>query len=320
MAEPRADDAIDVVYTWVDDSSPGYLDELRKYADTAHDLNPNRTRDNVDVLKYNLRSLTRHVPWVRHVYLVTCRPQVPSWLNREHPGLTLIHHDAFMPAEILPTFNSFAILTNLPRIEGLSDRFLYVEDDMLFGRPVPRRFFEADDGRIRVFQRLGRTCPPGKRHSDRLSPWNTSLAHSNYLLDEAFGAARRRSVNHVPFMVDREIWSEMMARWPEDFAHTMASRFRAKYNVVPEYMYLYYALLTGRGVAVPLAETYRTTFYNSLENNRPVTAWGRFGIRNLRPMTVALNDGFGAHPNPRIVARTRQFLEELFPDPSPFEA
>jgi hypothetical protein len=238
----------------------------------------------------------------------------------EITGKAVIHHDAFMPAEILPTFNSFAILTNLPRIEGLSDRFLYVEDDMLFGRPVPRRFFEADDGRIRVFQRLERTCPPAKRHSDRLSPWNTSLAHSNYLLDEAFGAARRRSVNHVPFMVDREIWAEMMARWPEDFAHTTASRFRAKYNVVPEYMYLYYALLTGRGVAVPLAETYRTTFYNSLENNWPVTAWGRFGMRNLRPMTVALNDGFGVHPNPRIVARTRQFLEELFPDPSPFEA
>ena len=216
MAKWRTDEPVDVVYTWVDDSFPGYLDVLRQYADTGHDLNPNRTRDNVDVLKYNLRSLAQHVPWVRHVYLVNCRPQVPSWLNREHPGLTVIHHDAFMPAEILPTFNSFAILTNLPRIEGLSDRFLYVEDDMLFGRPVPRRFFEADDGRIRVFQRLGRTCPPAKRHSDRLSPWNTSLAHSNYLLDEVFGAARRRSVTSRPVA-----WYSMARPWSSNSARSV---------------------------------------------------------------------------------------------------
>lgn len=320
MAAEPSDEPIDVVYTWVDDSFPGYLDVLRQYADTSHDLNPNRTRDNIDILKYNLRSLVAHVPWVRQVYLVTCRPQVPDWLNVDHPGLTLVHHDMFMPADILPTFSSFAILSNLYRIDGLSPRFLYVEDDMLFGRPVPRGFFETGDGRIRVFQRLGRTCSPAKRGSDRLSPWNTALAHSNYLLDAAFGAARRRSVNHVPFLIDRAIWREMVERWPEDFARTSASRFRAKYNVVPEYMYLYFALLTGRGAAVSLKETYRTTFYNSLENSRLVTAWGRFVIRALRPVTVALNDGFGEHPNPRIVACSRQFLEELFPHPSPFEA
>ena len=319
MAKLRTDTPVDVVYTWVDDSFPGYLDVLRQYADTAHDLNPNRTRDNVDVLKYNLRSLARYLPWVRRVYLVTCRPQVPKWLNRDHPGLSVVHHDAFMPADILPTFNSFAILSHLPRIEGLSPRFLYVEDDMFFGRPVERRFFETADGRIRIHRRLGRTRSPAKRGSDRLSPWNTALAHSNHLLDAAFGASRRRSVNHVPFLIDRAIWQEMTARWPEDFARTAASRFRAKYNVVPEYMYLYYALLTGRGEAVPFGETYRRTFYSSLENNPLVTAWARFAIRTLRPVTVALNDGFGEHPNPRIVARTRRFLDELFPDPSPFE-
>jgi hypothetical protein len=320
MAGQQTDEPVDVVYTWVDDSFPGYLEYLRQYADSSHDLNPNRTRDNIDILKYNLRSLVAHVPWVRHVYLVTCRPQAPHWLNTDHPGLTLIHHDSFMPTRILPTFNSFAILTNLYRIEGLSERFLYVEDDMFFGRPAPRDFFEMEDGRIRVYPRIGRTCSPAKRDSGRLSPWNTALAYSNYLLDAAFGAARRRSVNHVPFLIDRTIWAEMIERWPEDFARTSASRFRAKYNVVPEFMYLYYTLLTGRGALASLAETYRNTFYTSLENNYLVTAWGRFGIQVLRPVTAALNDGFGEYPNPGIVARSRQFLDELFPDPSPFEA
>ena len=72
---------IDIVYTWVDDSFPGYLDELNRYTDTAHDTNPNRTRDNLDVIRYSLRSVARHAPWVRRIYLLTCRPQVPARSN-----------------------------------------------------------------------------------------------------------------------------------------------------------------------------------------------------------------------------------------------
>jgi hypothetical protein len=316
----RADAPIDVVYTWVDDSFPGYQELLRRYAGTTHDLNPNRTRDNIDILKFSLRSLCRYVPWVRHVYLVTWRPQVPAWLNTSYPGLTVVHHDQIMPEEILPTFNSFAIFSQLFRIKGLTERFLYVEDDMLFGRPVARAHFEAEDGRIRIFQRIGRTCAADKRHSDRLSPWNACLANTNHLLDKAFGRARRHSVNHVPLLIDRGVWAEMTERWCEEFERTVSSRFRAKYSVVPEYLYPHFLLLTGRGELTPTTETYLRTFYSSLENNRLVTSAARRLIRILRPRTICLNDGFGDLPDPGIVDRTRRFLEELYPEKSPFEA
>ena len=48
---------IDIVYTWVDDAWPGYQALLGRYASTRHDLNPNRYRDNLELLRYNLRSL-----------------------------------------------------------------------------------------------------------------------------------------------------------------------------------------------------------------------------------------------------------------------
>ncbi len=51
---------IDVVYTWVDGAAPGYAELLGRYAQSGHDLNPNRYRDNLDLLKYSLRSLERY--------------------------------------------------------------------------------------------------------------------------------------------------------------------------------------------------------------------------------------------------------------------
>src|SRR3954468_19884392 len=172
MPSPPADEAIDVVDTWVDDAWPGYSDLLRQYAADRHDLNPNRTRDNLQVLKYSLRSVARFLPWARRIYLVTCRPQVPTWLNTA--AVRVVHHDEFMPREILPTFNSFAIVSNLHRLPGLARRFVYVEDDRLFGRRVGVEDFFDARGRVRVYEALRGTPRGGARLGDA-SPSNLAL-------------------------------------------------------------------------------------------------------------------------------------------------
>lgn len=312
-----SDEAIDAVYTWVDDRWPGYVELLRRYATAGADLNPNRTRDNLGIVKYSLRSLARHVPWIRNVYVVTCAPQAPPWLDRE--AVRLIHHDAILEPEVLPTFNSFAILSALHRLPGLSRRFLYIEDDMLFGRPVRPADFADDAGRLRLFPRLGFTAPAGARQRSDLSPWNASLATANDLLDRAFGSRQRHGINHVPLLIDRDRWQEMEQRWPEAFARTRASRFRGQDNIPPEYLYPYFLLHTGRAVSGGLRQTYRDTVYVPLEN-LPLTTWLALArARRMRPKIVTLNDGFGENPRQRVVEMARAFLEESFPLKSRFE-
>ena len=44
--------------------------------------------------------------------------------------LRWITHKEFMPKEYLPTYNSAAIELNLHRIEGLSENYLYFNDDV----------------------------------------------------------------------------------------------------------------------------------------------------------------------------------------------
>jgi hypothetical protein len=308
---------VDLVYTWVDDSTPGYLDELRRHAGGANDLNPNRTRDNLQLLRYSLRSVSRFAPWVRRVVLLTRRPQVPDWLHRG--ALDVVHHDQIMDAAILPTFNSFAIISHLHLLPGLSRRFLYLEDDMLFGAAVAQEDFVDPQGRIRVFPRLERTPPARCRADAAGSPWNAAVANSNHLLDQRFGGARRRTVNHVPLMIDREFWGEMLAAWPEASQATRRSRFRAAGNLAPEYLYPHYLLATGRGVAAGLRQTYRQSYYFPLENNVALASLLIRGARALRPRFLTLNDNFGARPDPGVVRRVARFLEDYFPGASRFE-
>jgi hypothetical protein len=310
-----SDAPIDIVYTWVDDSWPGYREVLERYAGSGHDRNPNRTRDNLDLLKYSLRSLVAHCPWARRIYLVTAAPQIPRWLDVAADGLVLVHHQSIL--EQLPTFNSFAILSALYRIEGLSERFLYVEDDMLFDAPVTVGDFLHDDGTLRLYPRLGFTSRPADRNRTAMSPWNRALAHSNALLDAEFGARRRRKVNHTPLMIDKDWWNEMCQRWPDDFARTRASRFRGPGNVAPEHLYPYFLLNTGRAVMESLLATWRATAYVPLENAPLVSAMSLARAKGRK--FLALNDGFGATPREAVVAKTKKFLQTRFPVKSRFE-
>ena len=311
---------IDLVYTWVDDSWPGYMKELGRYASKGHDSNPNRTRDNLDLLRYSLRSVARHAPWLGNVYLLSMRPQVPGWLDTGHPRLRIVHHDQIMDPALLPTFNSFAIVSHLHALPGVSSPFLYLEDDMLFGASVSPADFMDAAGRTRLFVQRQTTPEAAQRERTDISPWNAALARANHLLDGRFGAdSRRRHVNHVPLLVYPELWRETLEQWPEAIAHTRASRFRDVGNVPPEYLYPHYALATGRAASAPAASVKQDFFYFPLENwrlhARLCTSW----VDWHGPKFMTLNDNFGARPNPAVVAHLRATLERWYPDPSPFE-
>lgn len=328
MLEPEAggnkaagsEGPLDVVITWVDDRWPGYADTLRRFAAAPPDLDPARTRDNLEILRYGLRALERHAPWVNHVYLLTCRPQVPRWLDTAHPRLTVVHHDEIIPAALLPTFNSFAIISHMHLIPGLSETFLYLEDDMLLLRDVSLADFRAADGRPLVFEKPGATPRHDTiRDPGRERPWNLALAEANRLLDGAFGTARRGYVNHVPLLIRKADWQAMIDRFPEAFAATRASRFRAAGNVPPEYLYPQLMLAEAKAARAGPRQLRDSCGYIPLEDVWPVTAFALWQLRRRNPKWVTLNDNFGKRPNSTTERLARRFLGAVAPQPSRFE-
>ncbi|KAG2498399.1 hypothetical protein HYH03_003658 [Edaphochlamys debaryana] len=92
----------------------------------------------VDDLKYSIRAVCLHAPWFRHIVVVVADDDcVPGWLKADAPRLRIIKHSEFMPKATLPSFNSNVVESYVHKIEGLSECFVYLNDDTYIGVPTP---------------------------------------------------------------------------------------------------------------------------------------------------------------------------------------
>ena len=73
---------------------------------------------------------------------VFVKTKSPSWLNTDHPKLTVVKHEDYIPKQYLPTFSSHPIELNMHRIRGLSEQFVYFNDDtFIINKMEPEDFF-----------------------------------------------------------------------------------------------------------------------------------------------------------------------------------
>lgn len=162
---PRSNNAIDAVYTWVDPNDRRWR-EMKEHwhartfgngvketashwpATTGASTPPKHTE-----MFWSMVTLAAYAPWLRHVYVVTQRPQCPSWIkwnDRRAAGdgidrvgsfrglsVRLVHHDRILPVDCLPVFNSCAIESGIHRCSGLANQFIYCNDDFYLAAPLP---------------------------------------------------------------------------------------------------------------------------------------------------------------------------------------
>lgn len=132
--------AIDFIITWVDGRDPDW--QRRKAAYTGEELTDSREerfRD-WDLLPFWFRAVENYAPWVRKVWFV-CDQEPPAWLNTEHPKLNIVRHEDYLPEEYRPAFNASAIELNFHRIEGLSEQFVFFNDDFFLLSPIEPDYF-----------------------------------------------------------------------------------------------------------------------------------------------------------------------------------
>jgi hypothetical protein len=310
---------IDIVYTWVDGADPAWLERKSK----AHaavglgELNEFASNESRflsrDELRYSLRSLDMYAGWVRHVYLVT-DDQVPPWLDTTHPKLTVVsHRELFGDRGKLPTFNSHAIESQLHRIPGLSDHFLYLNDDFFFGRPVEPKLFFHGNGMARFFPSSAKLGLGPTGAFDR--PVMSGGKNNRELLHKAFDRTVTNKFKHVPQSLLREVMFEMEERFADTFEATASHQFRnpADLSVVSS-LHHHYAYLRGRAVEGDLRYLYA-------DIAAPNTAQRLERLLRRRDFdTFCLNDHDTSGIDPVEQQRMlHHFLSSYFPLPSSFE-
>ena len=179
-------DTVDIVYMWVDGSDPSWQ---RK---TKQSLN-SRNRDN-DELKYSLRSLEKYLPWHRGRIFIVTPNQTPRWTNPDR--VTIVNQTTLLPRNQggTMTANSFYIEAHLHNIPGLSENFIYLNDDYMFSSPTsPADFFKlTSSGMVPVYYNTGNVIKYGFDKSlmfelSNSNIWLAATFYTNGLLNDQHG-------------------------------------------------------------------------------------------------------------------------------------
>jgi glycosyltransferase involved in cell wall biosynthesis len=309
---------IDAVYTWVDGADPAWIE--RKNAVLASHSRPIvdaagadarfRSRDE---LMYSIRSVEMFAPWINHIWLVTDQ-QVPEWLDLEHPRITVVDHkEIFGDRGRLPTFNSHAIESQLHRIEGLAEHFLYFNDDVFLGRPLEPSLFFQPNGVANFFQ--SPTSVPLTDAGEE-DDFNFAAAKNNRRLIEAsFGRTLMHSFLHVPHALRVSVLRELSERFADDLHTTAASQFRSAQDLaIPSSLHHYFGYFTGRSARGAIRASY-------VDLGRPEQHPKLTQILTSRGFDVfCLNDTHSGEVGPEELERlTHAFLSSYFPIASEFE-
>lgn len=256
-------DKIDFVLTWVDDSDPAWIADKNKY-DKNHSLPDVRIRD-WEFLKYWFRSIEKFAPWVNKIHLVTWG-HVPKWLNLDNPKINIVNHKEIIDEKYLPVFSTTAIELSLYRIPGLTDQFVYFNDDMFVNKNVvPEDFFV--NGQPKDIGLMSPLLPvkEGVAHIvlNDLQLINEYFNRTSYLkyatkfFNWRYGVNNFRSLillpwnrimgfydQHLPLPLLKSRYQEVWNRFPVELNNTLSHRFRSNsdYSV---WLIRYWQLLTG---------------------------------------------------------------------------
>jgi len=312
---------IDAVYTWVNFDDPGWRKLYREWvdpdgADVVDDAKSGARFISRDELKYSIRSVCTHLPWINHIYVVSnCEP--PEWLDLEHPLVTWVDHDQIFPDTAdLPTFNSHAIESCLHRIEGLSEHFLYFNDDFFIARDAAKSDFYEVNGLARLHLE-----PYGNVHgpvTEGDPDYLNAARNGQRIIAELFGHTALSLHTHTPVPMVKSSVAALESARPEDFRRTRRARFRSLTDIsVTSFLYPQFAFFNRDAIAaecefrlIQSSSDYRAALVRLLRDQ---------ASRRKLPLAFCLNDGNDSHENEdwsRVVAA---FMPAFFAEPSPVE-
>ncbi|MDE6269443.1 MAG: Stealth CR1 domain-containing protein [Muribaculaceae bacterium] len=307
---------IDLVYLWVDGNDPAWRAKRDKTIGRTEErsaVNCDGRYASHDELLYSLRSAEQYAPWLRRIYIVT-DGQIPAWLDTTNPKVRIVDHKEIMPAEALPCFNSSVIEHFLWRIPGLSERFLYANDDMYFGRPVEPGDFFAPDGMpyIRENRRPLRRqllWLKSRLSGKKMSHYNRIVQNGAELVRARYGKYYGAKAHHN---IDAYLRSDCEATFNEfidSLQPTFANHVRQD-NDVQRSLYSYAAMARQR--AHPLYVDQHTSLRVHIQNPRHYDK-----LRTYTPMFFCMNDSEYATEADRL--HSKEYLAERFPQKSKFE-
>lgn len=307
---------IDLVYLWVDGNDAVWQAKRNACIGRPEEnsaVNCEGRYANNDELKYSLRSIEKYAPWIRHIFIVTDN-QVPVWLDTANPKIRIIDHTEIVPRECLPCFNSSLLEHFLYKIPGLSEYFLYANDDMFVNKPVTQTTFFAEDGlplirlNRRPFRKLALLFKE-KILGKQLSNYNRIIQNAAKLVERRFGIYYSGKAHHNIDSYLKSHYRHTEQMFDNEIRLTYSNHVRSA-NDIQRSLFSYVALAERQAHLCYV--TQKTSFRLHIDNEGNYRKLERYN-----PLLFCMNDSEYATDSDRI--RAKAFLEKRFSEKSQFE-
>ena len=328
---------IDFVIAWVDGNDIEWQKEKNKYSAQKIDLSNSEVRyRDWEQLKYWFRGIEKYAPWVHKIYFITCG-QKPEWLNEKNEKLVLVNHKDYIPEKFLPTFSANPIELNFHRINGLSNNFVYFNDDMFIINPVKETdFFIGDlpcddycEAALRMYG-VEDTFPYmlvnnsqlinkyfNKRNvmkKNKIKYFNLKYGIRNNLKNIALLPYNNYSgfaVTHLPASFNKTIYEEVWSKETELLEKVSSNKFRTKEDV-NQYIFKYWQYCKGQ--FYPRKSNIGLSFTAS-DNNENITK----AITGNKYRMICINDNDEINNLEKAKQEINNAFEKKFYEKSSFE-
>ena len=245
-----------------------------------------------------------------------------------------MRHADFIPAEFLPTFNSVVIERYMHRIPGLSEHFVYFNDDFYIINHLPvERFFknglpcdiavqDYNPSWSQWYKRIKNNIRIINRHFSKkevMAKWHDKWFHSsygmkarwNYLL-RFYGKFITLRVPHNAQPYLKSTFEEVWAAAGDELRATSVNKFRALNDLTPE---LFRTWQICRGNFEPY-NTYCDTkmFPLMVRPKQAIKA-----IYEQKYKLICLNDNVHIRNYDTVIGNLRAAFESILPEKSTFE-
>ena len=234
---------LDIVIAWVDGADPVLKQKRARYQSdkpVASDAITDTRFASDDEIYYNIASILKYVPFCRHIYIVTDQQQpafIAEFANQgicSKDKIRIVDHKEIFSGyeEYLPTFNSTSIETMLWNIRGLSDYFIYMNDDFFFNQPVVIDDFLDNEKLVIHGHWQKKTVLNAKlKYRQLLNKFLNNPIQPKYTVAQMLGARPLKSnqffkIHHYPHIVDKSILSDYLLHNLALLKNQIRHRFR----------------------------------------------------------------------------------------------
>lgn len=251
---------MDAVITWVDGSDPAHQSKMAPFLGankkTPHSAAPTRFASCGEI-EFCVMSIIRFAPWVDNIYIVTDSQQPQFYASISDPRLRkriviVDHKQLFKDYEFaLPVFNSLAIEAMLWNIPGLSEDFIYLNDDMMFIRPTPVEAFRADDQYVLKGQMKTRKSALWWHRFKTKLLGRDEMSRVSYRQLQENSAAIINSASvyldlpHCPHILNRNNLQSLFQKNAEIFKLTISHKFRNAQQLWSVSVFAHFVLAQG---------------------------------------------------------------------------